>query len=155
MKRWECRNHPGRFVTPCKQKLGYHIGCAGCTSDSQKNSKNRKRRAEKFDRLAYTKDFIACIRHSDRLCQRSYYIRIGARRCGGCRSHLSSGKVRPGNARSIRRYKYNNMMIARKFYGSRRRMNAMQVFERSTGFNLELAGFSRKDINGKNNRTGS
>jgi hypothetical protein len=41
------------------------------------------------------------------------------------------------------------MMTMRKFYFGRCRMNAMQVFERSTGFNLELAGFSRNEINAK------
>jgi hypothetical protein len=43
------------------------------------------------------------------------------------------------------------MMNHRKFYFGRSRMTAMQVFERSTGFNLEWAGFSRKEINGKVN----
>jgi hypothetical protein len=94
-----CPKH-GKPIRPSAWARGYRkSGCAKCSSEYSHSPEAQKRRAAKFDAALknYRKgegNFIPCIKHPDRICNRSYYVLSGGRRCGSCRNRRIDGSKR-------------------------------------------------------------
>lgn len=117
--------------------------CSECKRERAKSPEARKRREIKWE-----KEFIPCVKHITRRCGKSRYIHDGGRRCSSCHSKLKDGSSTPTRKRQQGKRNYKVSVERRKYF--RGTMRGLKLFERSTGFNLEQVGFTRKEINAQN-----
>ena len=113
------------------------------TSKSDADSKRRERYRSSESRdereLKWNNTFIPCIRHNDRRCNRSNYVKDGHRRCATCFKKHADGSMRLSCLLRQRKRDYSRMMKARGRYGaSAWSMNALQIWERCTGMKAEF-----------------
>lgn len=126
-----------RPIQPSSWRRGCRaFGCAKCDSESRCSPQAKKLRAKKWD-----KQFIACIRHPERLCHKSLYVHNGHRRCESCCHHLVDGNFTSAFRRSFskRSLKKSLDLRTRFLIG---RMRGLLLFERETGMNLETLGLT-------------
>jgi hypothetical protein len=135
-----CRKH-GKPICPIRWKRGCRTSeCSKCTTERQRSPEARKRRANRWE-----KELIFCKRHLGRRCQKSPYAFSGKRKCASCHLRRSDGSRRLSFVRNSRVQDYKKILKRRKhFQGT---LRGLKLFERSTGFNLEQVGFTRKEIN--------
>ncbi len=128
-RRWECTHHPGHFVKPSRQKLGYYTGCSFCW----RSSEAKARRAKKI-----VSEFISCARpdHSDRPCNLSYYIANGTRRCASCIHRRTDGSRKDSYQRSQHKADYNKAVRGRRSGPTSWSLTAVQLFYKNTGLTL-------------------
>jgi hypothetical protein len=137
-----CKKH-GKPICPSQWRKGCRTSeCAKCIREVVRSPKVRKRRASKWE-----KELIPCRKHSNRRCNKSAYVCSGKKVCGSCHRgpKLKDGSYRRSIKRHLRVRAYRKSINLRKYF--RGRMRGLKLFERSTGFNLETVGFTRKEIN--------
>lgn len=138
-----CRTH-GRPIAPSDWKGGHrNTKCSKCKKESRQSPAVKQRRALKWE-----KEFIPCNKHSDRRCQKSPYVNNAKRKCSSCGNKLKEGIYRSALKRALSKKNYKRSIELRKHL--RGNLRGLKLFERSTGFNLELIGFTRKEINENN-----
>ena len=94
-----------------------------------------ERRAERYD-----SEFIACIRHPERRCNRSDYISARHRRCATCKRTRLNGTKIPAYERACRQRDYNRSMEKALHWGrSSRSLQGFKLFARLTGFNYGVS----------------
>jgi hypothetical protein len=113
-------------------------GCAKCVREQNQSPQARKKRAERW-----SLQFISCINHPGRRCQKSLYVH-NRRKCRSCFSKKADGTRRPSYRRShwktpshrraVQRQSYRKSMERRRH--GRGRMRAIRLFERSTGMSI-------------------
>jgi len=137
-----CRKH-GKPICPSLWAKKYRtVGCAGCLRERARSPESRKRRNERWH-----KEFISCIRHPERRCNRSVYVSMASRKCASCHSHYVDGSPKPSYSR--RRNKSSPLKQAmdrrsgyKKFRKRRNnnpfgtKLTGLQIFENVTGLNL-------------------
>jgi hypothetical protein len=124
-----CRKH-GRPITPSHWIRGHKTSdCAKCTNTRIRSSETKLRRTRRWE-----KDFISCVLHLERRCNKSAYVGWGRRRCGSCDGRSFFGRKKPSKIRWLNRAGYAKAMQRRsRLYG---RLRGIALFERSTGLKL-------------------
>lgn len=87
-----------------------------------------ERRAERYD-----SEFIACIRHPERRCNRSAYVRRNSKSCASCRNRHANGQLQEGYKRRHRlgtaRYRQTENGKERHAWRERLRRNWQRIVE--------------------------
>ena len=83
-----CTHHPTTPLPPSRIKRREYTGCWRCVKEYLQRT--RPQRA-----LRWRKEFIPCVRHPKRKCNKSYYVANAARRCAGCLNKNSKDEIIP------------------------------------------------------------
>jgi hypothetical protein len=90
-------------------------------------TKAQRRRTDKWEA-----EFVACIHHPYRRCNRSGYVGYGKRQCGSCKTNRRrDGSPRPAHARNVNIRNYAKSMERRALLGGR--MRGWRLVERLFG----------------------
>lgn len=99
---------------------------------TRKHTKAERRRTDKWEA-----EFVACIHHPYRRCNRSGYVGYGKRQCGSCKTNRRrDGSPRPTHARNVNRRNYAKSMERRSRLGGR--MRGWRLVERLFGTDLGI-----------------
>jgi hypothetical protein len=127
-----CVKH-NKPITPSYWRIRCRTtGCSVCVRERQRSPEARKRREKKWQT-----EFIGCVKHPERRCNRSVYVSTSNRRCCSCHSRLSDGIHKPGHKRRQRKNAYKKIVRGRTHYYSNG-MRGVELFNRSTGMNLAI-----------------
>lgn len=131
-----CVKH-NRPIMPSQWRRGHkRTGCSKCRRERMRSPATKSRRE-----LKWQKQFIFCIRHPNRRCNRSTYVMNGMRRCGSCIVRSLNGHHKPAYERVLRKNRYNKSAERRKRNGLQRNtLRGLELFGRISGFPVKSLG---------------